>query len=117
MKGLLTSDLTPYITVAIGHNIETCIVDTGFSGAIYLNEHRIAELNLPFLTSAPIALANKSEVIADVFEANVTWFSVNRRVAVIGGPVGCETLMGMELLAGCRIELDEGSHALRIELL
>jgi clan AA aspartic protease len=117
VKGLLTPDLTPCITLAIGHNTETCVVDTGFSGAIYLDEHRIAQLNLPFLTSAPIALANKSEVIADVFEANVTWFSVNRRVTVIGGPAGCETLIGMELLAGCRIELDEVSHELRIELL
>jgi predicted aspartyl protease len=117
VKGLLTSDLTPYIDVAIGHNRETCIIDTGFSGAIYLNQGKIEELNLPFLTSAPIALANKSEVIADVFETTVAWFSVNRRVAVVGGPVGCETLIGMELLAGCRIELDEVAHEIRIELL
>lgn len=117
MTGQLGPDLTPCVKVEIKSAVEDCVVDTGFGGALYLSETKIAELNLPFLTTAPIALADKSEVIADVFEVTVKWLSVDRRVAVIAGPHACETLIGMELLTGCRIELDELAGQVRIERL
>lgn len=81
------------------------VVDTGFNGFLYLPEDEIAEWNLPFMTAAPMVLANQSVVIADVFEATVVWFSVNQRVPVVAGPSGCDSLLGMEFLEGCRIEL------------
>jgi predicted aspartyl protease len=117
VKGRLTSDHTPYIPVTVADSLREFIIDTGFGGALYLSEDKIANLNLPFLTSAPIILANQSVVIADVFEATVTWFSEARRVAVFAGPVGSDDLVGMELLKGCRIELDDVSAEVRIELL
>lgn len=117
MKGFLTSDHTPYITLPIGNVTYECVVDTGFGGSLYLSEDKIAALRLPFLTSAPIALANQSVVIADVFEADVVWFSISRRVTVIAGPIGCDTLIGMELLIGCRVELDDLADEVRIQLL
>jgi predicted aspartyl protease len=116
-EGRLTFDHTPYIPLAIAGSLGEFIVDTGFGGAIYLSEDRIASLNLPFLTSAPIILANQSVVISDVFEATVVWFAVARRVAVIAGPLGCDALVGMELLKGCRIELDDVAGEVRIALL
>jgi len=114
VKGRLTSDHTPYIPLTVAGSPQDCIIDTGFGGAIYLSDDKIASLNLPFLTSAPIILANQSVVISDVFEATVMWFSVTRRVAVIAGPVGSDALVGMELLKGCRIELDDVAGEVRI---
>jgi predicted aspartyl protease len=115
VNGRLTSDQTPYVTLAISETAEQeWVVDTGFGGALYLSDDKIADLNLSFLTSAPIILANQSVVIPDVFEATIMWFSTARRVAVIAGPVGCEGLVGMELLKGCRIELDDVAGEVRI---
>ena len=34
------------------------VVDTGFSGSLYLPENKIADLNLLFITSARMVLAN-----------------------------------------------------------
>ncbi len=114
VQGRLTFDYTPYIFLAIAGSPGECVIDTGFGGALYLSEDKIARLNLPFLTSAPIILANQRVVITDVFEATVMWFAVARRVAVIAGPVGSDTLVGMELLKGCRIELDDVASEVRI---
>lgn len=117
MKGFLTSDHTPYVTLPIGNVTFECVVDTGFGGSLYLSEDRIAALRLPFLTSAPIVLADQSILIADVFEADLVWFSIRRRVTVIAGPIGCDTLIGMELLRGCRVELDDRAGKVRVQLL
>ena len=119
MKGRLALDHTPYVTLAIpeGGAEKECVIDTGFNGSLYLAENEIAEMNLRFLTSAPISLADQSLVIADVFEVTVMWFSVARRVPVIAGPVGCDALIGMELLKGCGIELDDVAGEVRIQRL
>jgi clan AA aspartic protease len=119
VKGRLASDHTPYVTVEVkeaGVGREF-VVDTGFSGFLYLPEDKIAQWNLLFITSAPMVLANQSVVIADVFEATVVWFSVNHRVPVVAGPSGCDSLLGMELLVGCRIDLDRVARSVRIEQL
>ena len=119
MKGRLDSDHTPYVTVEVleASVRREFVVDTGFSGSLYLPEDKIAEWNLLFITSAPMVLANHSVVIADVFEANVVWFSVKHRVPVVAGPSGCDFLLGMELLEGCRIDLDRVLRAVRIDQL
>jgi predicted aspartyl protease len=64
-----------------------------------------------------MVLANQTVVIADVFEATVVWFSVQHRVPVIAGPSGCDALIGMELLEGCRIEIDQVLGEVRIDRL
>ncbi len=119
MKGRLASDHTPYVTIEmLGAGVgREFVVDTGFSGSLYLPEDKIADWNLLFITSAPIVLANQSIVIADVFEATVVWFSIEHRVPVIAGPSGCDSLLGMELLEGCRIDLDRVVGEVRIDQL
>jgi len=82
VKGRLASDHSPYVTIEVleaGVGREF-VVDTGFSGFLYLPEDKIADWNLLFITSAPMVLANQSVVIADVFEATVVWFPVKHRV-------------------------------------
>ena len=119
MKGRLASDHTPYVTIEVleaGVGLEF-VVDTGFSGFLYLPEDKIADWNLLFITSAPLVLANQSVIIADVFEATVVWFSVNLRVPVVAGPSGCDSLLGMELLEGYRIDLDRVLGEIRIDQL
>jgi len=117
VKGRLASDHTPYVTVevveaGVGHEF---VVDTGFNGSLYLPEDIIALWDLRFMTSAPMVLANQSVVIADVFEAVVAWLSITRRVPVVAGPAGCDSLLGMELLERCRIELDRAANEVRID--
>ena len=119
MKGRLASDHTPYVTIDVleaGAGREF-VVDTGFSGSLYLPEDKIADWNLLFITSAPMVLANQSVVVADVFEATVVWFSTHHRVPVVAGPSGCDSLVGMELLTGCRIDLDRVLREVRIDQL
>jgi predicted aspartyl protease len=64
-----------------------------------------------------MVLADQSIVIADVFEGTVVWFSGQHRIPVIAGPSGCDSLVGMELLEGCRIDLDRVLGEIRIDQL
>jgi len=117
VNGRLASDLTPYVTVEVveAGDSHEFVVDRGFNGSLYLPQNRIEPWNLLFITSAPIVLANQSVVIADVFEATVVWFSATGRVPVVAGPADCDSLVGMELLEGCRIELDGAANEVRID--
>ena len=57
MKGRLDSDHTPYVTVEVleaGVVGREFVVDTGFSGSLYLPEDIITQWNLLFITSAPM---------------------------------------------------------------
>lgn len=120
MIGRIAPDLTPYITVELPKTAgirHEFVVDTGFTGALYVPEQTIAEWGLRFITTASMALADQRVVLADIFEATIVWFSVEHRISVVAGPTGCDSLLGMELLEGCRIELDRAVNELRIDVL
>lgn len=91
------------------------VIDTGFNGSLYVPEDIIETWGLPFVSSLLIALADQSTIVADVFEATVVWFGASVRVQVLAGPPGCESLLGMELLQGCRIEFDQLIGEVRVE--
>jgi len=112
VTGWLTSDHAAFIAAEVveaGGGYEL-VIDTGFSGFLYIPEDTIATWGLSFVSSVPMVLADQSIVIVDVYEATIIWFGVSQRVSVLAGPIGCDSLLGMELLEGCRIELD-GVHA------
>lgn len=119
MNGPLDFDLSPYVSLylpASGGNHEF-VVDTGFNGSLYLPEDKIATWNLQFISSIPVVLANQTRVIADAYECTVFWFGLPLQVSALAGPSGCDSLVGMELLKGCRIELDGWANEVRIEQL
>lgn len=119
MKGWLSADHAPYIATVIveAGGEHQFVIDTGFNGFLYVPEDSIDTWALPFLSIIEMALADQSTVVVDVFEATVTWFGDSVRVEVLAGPPGCESLLGMELLTGCRIELDQLTGEVRVEQL
>lgn len=119
MNGWLTSDHAAYVAGEVfeaggSHDL---VIDTGFSGFLYIAEDTIAAWGLSFVSSIPIALADQSLTVADMYEATINWFGVSQRVSVLAGPSGCDSLLGMELLEGCRIELDGVNAEVRLEKL
>lgn len=119
MKGALTSDHTAYLSPVIqeaGGDHEV-VVDTGFTGFLYLPEDTISSWGLHFVSNVPMVLADQTTVIADVYEATVVWFGSPLRVPVLAGPSGSVSLLGMGFLEGCRIELDGANSEVRLEQL
>ena len=108
MNGWLTSDHAAYLAAEVfeAGGLHEFVIDTGFSGFLYLPEDTIVDWGLSFLSSVPVALADQSIVIADVYQATIMWFGGSQRISVLAGPSGCDALLGMELLEGCRIELE-----------
>jgi len=119
VKGWLSSDHAAYLAPVV---LEAAaeyelLVDTGFNGHLYIPEDTIETWGLPFVLTVPISLADQSTVIADVYEATIVWFDVSVRAVVVAGPSACEALLGMELLEGCRLELDKVQGEVRLEQL
>jgi len=119
VKGRLAPDYTPYVKLEVieADDAHELVVDTGFNDCLYLPEDTIARWNLPFVISTTASLADGRAMIADLYEARVIWFGVTVRVPVLAGPSGCDSLVGMGLLAGCRIELDERNGEIRVSKL
>lgn len=119
MNGWLTSDHAAYLAVEVfeAGGPHEFVIDTGFNGFLYIPEDAIADWGLSFVSSVPIALADQSVTIADVYQATIIWFGVSQRVSVLAGPSGCDSLLGMELPEGCRIELDRVRAEVRLDKL
>ncbi len=117
--GRMAPDLTPYIRVDLAESggQHEMVVDTRFNDHLYLPEDLILAWGLMFLIVSTMKLADGAILAADLYEANIVWFGKKRRVTVLAGPVGCDSILGMRLLAGHRIELDELNAEVRIELL
>ena len=75
------------------------VIDTGYSGFLTLPPRLVAELGLPFVTSAQAILANGSEETFDVHSVTVLWDS--RPVAVDAYASDTTPLVGMRLLDQC----------------
>lgn len=72
------------------------VIDTGYSGFLTLPPRLVAELGLPFVTSAQATLANGSEETFDVHSVTVLWDS--RPVVVDAYASDTTPLVGMRLL-------------------
>ena len=119
MKGTLGHDRTARVELKVIEAGRECelIVDTGFNDCLYLPQDLIAAWNLPVLTSTTMSYADGGVAITDLYLATVVWFGVAVPATVLAGPTGCESLLGMGLLVGCRIELDETAREVRISKL
>ncbi len=119
MIGRLTPDLTAYLEPEVleAGGTHELVTDTGFNDCLYLPAETIAAWNLPFVISTPVSYADGSTIITDLYEAHVLWFGAVKRVSVVAGPAGCEALLGMGLLIGHRIELDDRQGEVRISKL
>lgn len=109
VKGKLTGDHAPRVAIELfeSSGSQEVILDTGFSDFLYLPENKISAWRLPFVATVPTTLADQTVILADMYEAHLIWFEVSLRVTVLAGPYNSDSLLGMKLLEGCRIELDE----------
>lgn len=75
------------------------VIDTGFTGYLTLPAGLVAELGLPFVTSARAILANGRDEAFDVHSVTVLW---DRRPMLVDTYVSEATpLIGMRLLDHC----------------
>lgn len=72
------------------------VVDTGFTDYLCLPPEAVALLRLPFLYDIPVNLADNSEVLVAVHEANILWDGEERSVRIFA--TGRRPLIGTALL-------------------
>jgi len=78
------------------HEEVDALLDTGFSGFLTLPSPLVETLDLPFRRQGRALLADGSEILRDVYEAEVVWDERPRRVFV--DVAATDPLVGMALL-------------------
>jgi clan AA aspartic protease len=108
LTGHVTSDKEAVIPMAVlgaeGPIQVEAVIDTGYNGFLTLPKKIIEELALTFVGPTRAALGDGNEVTMDLFLAAVQWEDGPRDVLVLETDGG--TLIGMALLAGCRVVMD-----------
>jgi clan AA aspartic protease len=82
-----------------------CLIDTGFSGALYLPRTLVNNLGLPIIGREPVGSVNDREEDMDISLAEINWLEVEQKVHVIVGEAN-DSLIGTELLKGTRLSID-----------
>jgi clan AA aspartic protease len=108
VNGVVIAGLEPIVPIMVFHDglcVEvSAVVDTGSTGELTLPAAAIRELELPLLRQDPAILADGSEVMADIYEAEVMWFGKVRPVEV--AEMDGTPLLGMKLMQNCRLTMD-----------
>jgi clan AA aspartic protease len=86
------------------------VIDTGYTASLSLPPAMVASLGLRWKSIGRGILADGSECLFDVFEANVTWDGKQQRILI--DEADTDPLVGMALLAGyeLRMEVREGGQ-------
>ena len=79
------------------------IIDTGFTGFLTLPSSVVTTLGLAWRTRSRVTLADNSERLVDIYEANVVWDGLTRRITV--DAVDTDPLVGMALLNGYELTI------------
>lgn len=109
IRGTVTAQPAPVVRLSlrgpsgVTADVEA-IVDTGFTAHLTLAPAVVAHLGLVRTGGSTATLANGSICRYEFFQAEVDWCGVWRSVEV--WIVGDETLLGMKLLDGYRLQVD-----------
>jgi len=80
------------------------VIDTGYTGSLTLPPSFVTALNLNWQKVDRGTLADGSECLFDVFEAEVVWDGKVRRVLV--DEADTDPLIGITLLSGCELRVE-----------
>jgi len=121
ITGTVNADREPVVRI-LAHdlggqeNAYDAIEDTGFNGWLALPLDIITALGLPWKELGEAVLADGSEVLFDVYEANIDWDG--QLVTVSVDESDSDPLIGMALMEGFSIFIeDKDGGAVQIERL
>lgn len=97
--------ITITVTGTAGASAEMpAVIDTGFNGFLCLPENMAEELEMPFLHSRRVGLADGREAVVRVHHAELDWDGVHTTVRATAS--GTTALVGMRLMDSYRLEMD-----------
>jgi clan AA aspartic protease len=98
------------VQLSAGETVE-CLVDTGFTGALVLPQEVVSRLRLPIVGREVFEMVGGRRFVAGVALAEVEWLGRRRTFRVI---ISEDTLLGTEMLDGCRLVVDYVNHMVTV---
>ena len=121
VQGVVNDQLEPIVILPIVGpsgltQVIEVIIDTGFSGFLFLPIELVSKLGLKYAYSSPLVLADGTRERSDVFNVTVMWDGRSRNVQAIASRG--MSLVGMRMLEdhSLHVEVKDGGKVL-IELL
>ena len=108
IRGVLSDRIEAMVAVEISNGDGAfqsvgALLDTGFGGDLTLPPDAVARLGLKYVYRIPLNLAGGQQIEGAVHEGFVKWFGRTRTIYVIAAEG--QPLLGMSLLAGCKITI------------
>ncbi len=121
MSGYVNPRCECILPVVVGNDqgkrqLMNAVIDTGFSGFLTLPTEMISALDLPWSGSDVVTLGDGSETLFDFYTVKVIWDRQYLEIDVAESET--ESLLGMALLHGYRIQIDAiDGGSIKIEVL
>jgi len=113
ITGKVTEELEPVVRVRLLSGREvSCLVDTGFTGALVLPLETVRKLNLPIVGDEfPVEMVGGEKTKAALAIAEIEWLGEIRPIFVI---IKDDYLLGSELLKDTELVIDYRKRTLSI---
>ncbi len=109
MQGFVNQNCEAIISIAVGHGnkrkqMVEAVIDTGFTGFLSLPPSIIESIGLPWIFRDMGTLGDGSEVIFEMYRAEVIWDGQVLVVDVASSEA--DPLVGMSLLYGYKVQIE-----------
>lgn len=109
MQGFVNENCEAIISIAVGHGNKRkqmikAVIDTGFTGFLSLPPSIIESIGLPWIFRDMATLGDGSQVIFEMYRAEVIW---DGKVLVVDvASSDADPLVGMSLLYGYKVQIE-----------
>lgn len=111
-RALLTISVTDVATARTA--VWDAWIDTAFNGELVVPRELLDKEGFKFIMHSNAVLADGSRVIIDLYEGEIDWFGVRKKVEIVASD-GQLPLLGVTLLKGHKLTIDYGSGAVSLE--
>lgn len=116
IRGEVNEDGVPVVAISLGHKNWPAIIDTGFNGDLELPEELRSQLNPKFVFRARSLLAGGQSIDEDCYLIDFP-FDGRTVTAEATFSIGSEILIGTQLIAEYRLQIDFVAGTVEMERL
>lgn len=115
INGYFNHNDEPVVSLNLVSTSIEVLIDTGFAGSLIVPEALADDFTLHFQGVDEFLTATGQEFLAQAYTVGVNWFGQQLTVPIAVSAEVRESLLGSQMLQGCRLTIDYGERTVQIE--